>query len=487
MIPPTSRPQVTVYSDKNEVTGTLINLPAIFNAPIRPDVVNFVHQNIAKNHRQPYAVSAAAGHQTSAESWGTGRAVARIPRVRGGGTHRSGQGAFGNMCRGGRMFAPTRPWRRWHRKVNVNQKRYAMVSAIAATGVPALVMSKGHMVHEVPEIPLVVTDKIQEYNKTKQAVIFLHRIKAWTDIQKVYKSKRFRAGKGKMRNRRRIQRRGPLIIYGQDQGLTRAFRNIPGVDLINVARLNLLKLAPGGHVGRFVIWTQSAFEQLNALYGTWKKKATLKKGYNLPMPKMTNTDLSRLFKCQEIKSVLRPPRREIKRSIKKLNPLRNTRAMLKLNPFAAVLKRKTILCARKLELLRAVEAEKKGEGKLTTFQKRYLKMLERRKEALKKAKAERAERLRKARESGEPEKKKPEKKKPGVALPKKAKTGGVAQGKVVKKTKPDAGKLKAEHKLKAEKAKPEQPKSAEKAKPEQTKTPEQKTASSKPAAAAPKK
>ena len=38
-----------------------------------------------------------SGHQTSAESWGTGRAVARIPRVRGGGTHRSGQGAFGNV------------------------------------------------------------------------------------------------------------------------------------------------------------------------------------------------------------------------------------------------------------------------------------------------------------------------------------------------------------------------------------------------------
>lgn len=83
------------------------------------------------------------GHQTSAESWGTGRAVARIPRVRGGGTHRSGQGAFGNMCRGGRMFAPTRTWRRWHRKINVNQKRYAICSAIAATGIPAVVMSKG--------------------------------------------------------------------------------------------------------------------------------------------------------------------------------------------------------------------------------------------------------------------------------------------------------------------------------------------------------
>ena len=47
--------------------------------------------SIAKNKRQAYAVSEKAGHQTSAESWGTGRAVARIPRVGGGGTHRSGQ------------------------------------------------------------------------------------------------------------------------------------------------------------------------------------------------------------------------------------------------------------------------------------------------------------------------------------------------------------------------------------------------------------
>jgi Ribosomal protein L4 len=41
------------------------------------------------------------------------------------------------------MFAPTKPWRRWHRRININQKRYALVSAIAASGVPALVMSKG--------------------------------------------------------------------------------------------------------------------------------------------------------------------------------------------------------------------------------------------------------------------------------------------------------------------------------------------------------
>ena len=43
------------------------------------------------------------------------------------------------------MFAPTKVYRRWHRKVSVQQKRYAMVSAIAATGVPALVMAKGKL------------------------------------------------------------------------------------------------------------------------------------------------------------------------------------------------------------------------------------------------------------------------------------------------------------------------------------------------------
>ena len=48
-------------------------------------------ESIAKNKRQAYAVNVKAGHQTSAESWGTGRAVARIPSVGGGGTHRSGQ------------------------------------------------------------------------------------------------------------------------------------------------------------------------------------------------------------------------------------------------------------------------------------------------------------------------------------------------------------------------------------------------------------
>ena len=98
---------------------------------------------------QAYAVSKEAGHQTSAESWGTGRAVARIPRVRGGGTHRSGQGAYGNMCRSGRMFAPTKTWRKWHRRVNRKMRKYAICSAVAASALPGLLMARGHKVEKV--------------------------------------------------------------------------------------------------------------------------------------------------------------------------------------------------------------------------------------------------------------------------------------------------------------------------------------------------
>merc|ERR1719502_1952475 len=105
------------------------------------------------------------GH--SAESWGTGRAVARIPRVSGSGTARAGQAAFGNMCRKGRMFAPTKTWRKWHKKINQNQKRYAIASALAATALPSLVMARGHRISEVPEIPLVVPDDFEKITTTK--------------------------------------------------------------------------------------------------------------------------------------------------------------------------------------------------------------------------------------------------------------------------------------------------------------------------------
>lgn len=43
------------------------------------------------------------------------------------------------------------------------------------------------MIQEVPEMPLVVSDKIQELSKTKEAVLMLKKHRAWTDVLKVGK------------------------------------------------------------------------------------------------------------------------------------------------------------------------------------------------------------------------------------------------------------------------------------------------------------
>ncbi|CAD7689534.1 unnamed protein product [Nyctereutes procyonoides] len=252
-----ARPLISVYSEKGKSSGKNVTLPAVFKAPIQPDIVNF--------------------------------------------------GAFGNMCCGGRMFAPTKTWHHWHRRVNTTQKRYAICSALAASALPALVMSKGHCIKEVPELPSVVEDKVEGYKKTKEAS------------------------------------RGPCIIYNEDNSIIKAFRNIPGITLLNVSKLNILKLAPGGHVGRFCIWTESAFRKLDGLYGTWHKAASLKSNYNLPMHKMLNTDLSRILKSPEIQRALRAPCKKIHRRVLKKNPLKNLRIMLKLNPYAKTMRRNTIL------------------------------------------------------------------------------------------------------------------------------------------------
>ena len=188
-------------------------LPAVFSTGIRSDIVNFVHTNMNKNRRQGQAVKYNAGMRHSAESWGTGRAVARIPRVSGSGTQRSGQAAFGNMCRKGRMFAPLRIWRRWHRRTNLKQKRFAMATAIAASAILPLVQARGHRVDKTPEFPLVVDNKAEAIERTKEAVRFLKAVGAYPDVKKVVDTIRVRAGRGKIRNRRYRTRRGPLVVY----------------------------------------------------------------------------------------------------------------------------------------------------------------------------------------------------------------------------------------------------------------------------------
>jgi len=238
-----------------------------------------------------------------------------------------------------------------------------LVSALSASGQASLVLARGHRVEEIPEVPLVISNEsVETLAKTKDAVALLRGIGAYTDVQKVIDSKKMRRGVGKRRNRRYVKRRGPLVIYLRKGTLVQAFRNIPGVDCCSVERLNLLQLAPGGHLGRFVIWIKDAFEKLDSLYGTYDTPSKEKKDFSLPRAKMSNADLARIINSDEIQSQLKSRKHILAVPRQKKNPLRNRSAMLKLNPHDRSRIRRQILSEQRAKSVKpSAEATKKAK------------------------------------------------------------------------------------------------------------------------------
>ena len=353
------RPTVSVFNHKDEkIKVADVRMPPVFYTPLRTDIVHFVHDNLARNTRQAHGVDPRAGMKHSAASWGTGRAVARIPRIAGSGTHRSGQGAFGNMCRKGRMAFGLKTWRRWHRKVNLNQRRHALASAIAATAVSSLVLARGHRISKVPQLPLILDDEFTKVQKTKEALAVLKRFGAFEDVERVVKSKTINSGKSKCRGKRYRQKRGPLIIVNdKSESLYRATRNIPGVTVLNVHRLNIKHLAPGGQFGRFCIYTKSAFQELANQFGSFNGASVAKKGYRLKREVISNPDIAAIINSDEVQRILKDKKapRPLHPRQKK-NPLKNKTLMAKLNPFDA--KRREEVAKKQGKRIHKVKADK---------------------------------------------------------------------------------------------------------------------------------
>ena len=235
-------------------------------------------------------------------------------------------------------------WRRWHRKVNLKQRRHALASAIASTAVTSLVMARGHRIEKVSQLPLVVDDGFGEVAKTRDALAALIRLGAGDDLKKVGDKKKMRAGQSKGRGKRHKNRLGPLIVVeDKSESLYRATRNIPGVTLLNVNRLNIRHLAPGGQLGRFVIYTQSAFKSLESQFGSYKGTAPLRKGYQLKREMVNTPEISSIINSDTIQRVLRE-----KKSVRPLhprqkkNPLRNKGAMDRLNPYAVEIRKEKL-------------------------------------------------------------------------------------------------------------------------------------------------
>jgi large subunit ribosomal protein L4e len=251
-----------IYNLQGKATSKTA-LPKVFTTAYRPDVIKRAVLATQTTRLQPQGRDPMAGKRTTAESRGTGSGISRVPRIKGG----SGRAKFAPSTVGGRQPQPPTSQKNIVKHINRKEAKLALLSAIAATANKATVKSRGHQIENVPQIPMVVTDDIQELKRAKEFETTLALLGLADDVTRVRNSRKIRAGKGKHRGRKMKQAVGPLIVISENKGLQEAAANIPGVDVALVQTLNAEMLAPGTHAGRLTVWTFGALEQLNRAYG----------------------------------------------------------------------------------------------------------------------------------------------------------------------------------------------------------------------------
>ncbi|AIB09799.1 60S ribosomal protein L1 (nucleomorph) [Lotharella oceanica] len=206
-----------------------------------------------------------AGTQTSAKSWGTGRALSRLPRVKGEGNSRSGQASIANMCRGGRTFIHLKYHKNWYKKINKKAHFRALLSCFISSCYSPFVLSKGYILDDINYFPLILEDLIHYCWSNFE---FLSTLKFTGGLSDIRRSNRVCAKNSKLKN----YKKGPLMIISKKNNLYHLLKNTRNCELGDSRYLSVNQLAPGGRFGRLCFFTKSSFMYLICLYGLIDKK-----------------------------------------------------------------------------------------------------------------------------------------------------------------------------------------------------------------------
>ncbi|AMM54402.1 50S ribosomal protein L4 [Pyrococcus kukulkanii] len=240
-----------------------IELPKVFFTPFRPDLIRRAVIASWTHRIQPQGRDPMAGKRRVTENIGKGHGMARVERLK----TPPRYAAFVPFARGGRRTHPPKVEKIIWEDINKKERRLAIMSAIAATANYDIVKARGHVIDNVPQLPLIVVDDLQKIQKTRETREIFKKLGIWDDIERAKEKSGVRAGKGKMRGRRYKKAKGPLIVVGKNEGIVLGARNHPGVDVVVVDNLGVEHLAPGTHPGRLTVWTVSAIERLREIYG----------------------------------------------------------------------------------------------------------------------------------------------------------------------------------------------------------------------------
>src|SRR3989344_5068583 len=227
---------MTKVYDLNGNVAKEIELPKVFKFEYRPDVIQRAVLAIQNNKRQPYGSDPFAGKRTSAHYHGVkdtrnsmkNKEITRVARIHEGPPFLAFTPRFAPQVRKGREAHPPKAEKIWKQKINRKERIVALKSAIAATAILDLV-KKRHRISEI-NLPLIVSDQIQEIKKTKDLEKIIEALKLSSDLERA-KKKKIRAGKGKMRGRKYRNRKSFLIVVSQDKGILNSAKNLAGVDV----------------------------------------------------------------------------------------------------------------------------------------------------------------------------------------------------------------------------------------------------------------
>ena len=265
--------EVSVKDGKN------ITLPDVFNTEIRNDLVKSAVHASRANRRQPYGhrehdgkKAPQPGMKHSVEWWGKGRGVSRIMRKTGQRT-----AAQNPHTRGGRRAHGPMVAKNWSQKLNSKQKIMARNSAISASMDKSIVSARGHKFSDEVRFPIIIGDYMESRNgtdekydlesiplqySTRKFVAMMEGLGLGDDLIRAKEGRKIRAGKATMRGRKYRTPKSILLVVSKKEGLHKAAKNVPGVDVIATQDLCAEDLAPGGDIGRLTVWTKSAIEEL---------------------------------------------------------------------------------------------------------------------------------------------------------------------------------------------------------------------------------
>ncbi len=241
-------------NDLDGETAEDVELPSVFDEPVRPDLVRQAVTAAQANRRQDYGADELAGMRTSGESFGSGRGMAHVPRS-------EGSGVRVPHTVGGRTAHPPKVETDRTRTINDKERQAAVRSALAATTDPELVADRGHQ-FDAEALPIVLEDDFEDLEKTQEALATLEAVGLGADIERADDGRSVRAGQGKRRGRKYRRPTSVLVVTSSESGPSRAARNLAGVDVATGREVNAEDLAPGGDPGRLTVFTESALEEV---------------------------------------------------------------------------------------------------------------------------------------------------------------------------------------------------------------------------------